>query len=234
MDQLSQDVSLRHLRRDRAGPSRPELSWRDARQWNVSCRRRAVRQIHRLLWPTQDDSSPAARFADGTTSHIVSNDAWRVASGPITFSCIFGGEDYDARLERSGWDQPGFNDAGWQAAMVVDGPGGQLVAQSAPPIKVIETFVSKSVSEPAPAYSSTTWARTFPAGRSYRSAGRPGRRSKSLRPKCSTNRVSPISEARALPPTFPTHSRAKGSKPGIRGLAITGFVSFRSRGGSRG
>ena len=81
---------------------------------------------------------------------IVSDDAWRVAPGPITFSCIFGGEDYDARLERPGWDQPGFNDAGWQAATVVDGPGGRLVAQSAPPIKVIETFAPKSVSEPSP------------------------------------------------------------------------------------
>ena len=89
-------------------------------------------------------------FADGTTSRIVSNDAWRVAPGPITFSCIFGGEDYDARLEQPGWDQPGFDDTAWRAAKVLDGPGGRLVAQSAPPIKVIKTFAPVSVSEPIP------------------------------------------------------------------------------------
>lgn len=89
-------------------------------------------------------------FVDGTTSHIVSDAAWRVAPGPITFSCIFGGEDYDARLERPGWDQPGFNDTGWQAATVVDGPGGRLAAQSVPPIKVIRTFAPLAVSESSP------------------------------------------------------------------------------------
>ncbi|MFH1006247.1 MAG: family 78 glycoside hydrolase catalytic domain [Candidatus Latescibacterota bacterium] len=89
-------------------------------------------------------------FADGTTSPIVSDDAWRVAQGPITLSSIFGGEDYDARLEQPGWDQYGFDDTGWQAAVVVEGPGGRLVAQSAPPIKVIETFSPVAISEPTP------------------------------------------------------------------------------------
>jgi alpha-L-rhamnosidase len=88
-------------------------------------------------------------FADGTTAQIVSDDTWRLAPGPIIFSSIFGGEDYDARLEQPGWDQPGFDDVGWQSAVVVDGPGGRLVAQSAPPIKVIEEFEPVSVSEPA-------------------------------------------------------------------------------------
>jgi hypothetical protein len=89
-------------------------------------------------------------FADGTTATIVSDEAWRVASGPITFSSIFGGEDYDARLERPGWDRPGFDDTGWQSVTVVDSPGGRLVAQSAPPIKVIETFSPRAVTEPIP------------------------------------------------------------------------------------
>ena len=89
-------------------------------------------------------------FEDGTTSRIVSDDAWRMAPGPITFSCIYGGEDYDARLELPGWDQPGFDDSEWRAATVLDGPGGQLVAQSAPPIKVIQAIQPAGVSEPKP------------------------------------------------------------------------------------
>lgn len=87
-------------------------------------------------------------FADGTMSQVLSDGDWRVAPGPIVFSSIYGGEDYDARLERPGWDRPGFDAAGWLAASLVDGPGGRLVAQSAPPIKVIETFAPVTVSEP--------------------------------------------------------------------------------------
>jgi alpha-L-rhamnosidase len=87
-------------------------------------------------------------YADGTVASTVSDEAWRLAPSPITFSSIFGGEDYDARLEQSGWDTPGFDGEKWQAVTVVDGPGGKLVAQSAPPIKVIDTFAPKTVSEP--------------------------------------------------------------------------------------
>lgn len=89
-------------------------------------------------------------FTDGTASEIVSDDAWCVATGPITLSSIYGGEDYDARLERPGWDQPGFDASNWQAARGGDGPSGRLEAQSAPPIKVIETFAPKSITEPSP------------------------------------------------------------------------------------
>ena len=89
-------------------------------------------------------------FVDGTVTAIVSDAAWRVAPGPITLSSIFGGEDYDARLERPGWDRPGFDDTAWPVVTVTEGPGGRLVAQSAPPIKVMETFSPIHVSEPAP------------------------------------------------------------------------------------
>ena len=55
-------------------------------------------------------------YADGTSSAIVSDDSWKAAAGPIAFSCIYGGEDYDARKEIAGWDMPGFDDSAWEAA----------------------------------------------------------------------------------------------------------------------
>ena len=78
-------------------------------------------------------------YADGTSETIGSDATWKAARGPITFSCIYGGEDYDARRELPGWDQPDFADADWQAAAEVDGPGGALRAQTLP-IKVMQTF----------------------------------------------------------------------------------------------
>ncbi|KAG0624280.1 hypothetical protein M758_3G236400 [Ceratodon purpureus] len=75
-------------------------------------------------------------------AEVVGTDAnWRIDAGPITFSHMFGGEDYDARLEAEGWDSPGFADAAtWDAAAVMDGPGGRLRGASvaAPPIRAIE------------------------------------------------------------------------------------------------
>lgn len=38
-------------------------------------------------------------YLDGKTEDIVSDDQWQWALSPITFNSIYGGEDYDARLE---------------------------------------------------------------------------------------------------------------------------------------
>ena len=75
-------------------------------------------------------------FTDGSTQVINSDKTWETSPGPITFSCIFGGEDYDARLEQTGWDEAGFDDGNWNAVSLCEGPGGRLVAQYAPPVKV--------------------------------------------------------------------------------------------------
>ena len=86
-------------------------------------------------------------YADGT-SEVVGTDAqWRVSPGPITFSCVYGGEDHDARREPHGWDQQGFADSGWEAATVLPGPGGKLrgLSCAAPPIRAFDTLRPVSV-----------------------------------------------------------------------------------------
>ena len=78
-------------------------------------------------------------YADGTSEVLATDPTWLTAPGPITFSCVYGGEDYDARLEVAGWDEPGFRlDPTWKAAAVTTGPGGKLVGptRSAPPVRV--------------------------------------------------------------------------------------------------
>lgn len=87
---------------------------------------------------------------DGSVTVIGTDDQWKTAPGPITFSCIYGGEDYDARLDLPGWDQPNFNDANWSTAQVSDGPGGTLRAQLAPPIKIIQELSTAKITEPQP------------------------------------------------------------------------------------
>ena len=83
-------------------------------------------------------------YDDGTTARVSSDDTWRWTESPVTFNSIYGGESYDARLEQDGCLDPGFDDSRWRRAVVVEGAGGMLCAQAAPPVKVMEHFLSLS------------------------------------------------------------------------------------------
>jgi hypothetical protein len=77
-------------------------------------------------------------YADGAVENVVTDEKWKVSSGPIVFDSIYGGEDYDARREQPGWDRPGFDDTNWDRPVVTSGPGGVLrgLTAAAPPIRV--------------------------------------------------------------------------------------------------
>lgn len=60
------------------------------------------------------------RYTDGSVENIVSNKSWRATGSPITYSSIYGGEDYDATLEQQGWmDNAAFDDSHWRKAIEV-------------------------------------------------------------------------------------------------------------------
>jgi hypothetical protein len=65
---------------------------------------------------------------------------------------MYGGEDYDARLEMRGWDGPGFDDSAWAAAAVLPRPSGALRGTSfaAPPIRAFERLKPAAVREIGP------------------------------------------------------------------------------------
>jgi alpha-L-rhamnosidase len=89
-------------------------------------------------------------FDDGTSGDIGTDLTWRVHDGPITFSDVYGGEDFDARLEPAGWDRPGFDDSNWSKSSFVEPPGGTLKADSSPPVRALQTFEAIHVSQPKP------------------------------------------------------------------------------------
>jgi len=89
------------------------------------------------------------QYADGTTQDMVSDASWKTTADPITFSAIYGGEDYDATKEQAGWDSPGFNDNSWKNALIVDGPP-QLNPLAAEPVKIFDVFESKKITQPKP------------------------------------------------------------------------------------
>ncbi|WP_257668593.1 glycoside hydrolase family 78 protein [Parapedobacter tibetensis] len=83
-------------------------------------------------------------YQDGSTDNLVSDESWKTRSGPITFSSLYGGEDYDARLSQKGWDEPGFDDDGWLKPIVVTGPP-KINPQTTDPLKVFEQFEAKTI-----------------------------------------------------------------------------------------
>lgn len=88
----------------------------------------------------------AIEYADGSTEDVVSDASWKTAASPVTFSSIYGGEDYDAGREQKGWDNYRFNDEAWKAVVTVDGPP-LLNAQTAEPLKVMQTFAPQKITE---------------------------------------------------------------------------------------
>ena len=84
-------------------------------------------------------------YDDGSTQTIPTDSSWQTDAGPIVFSCVYGGEDYDARREQDGWNTAAFDASAWGAARVVDGPGGVLRAQTMPPITVKDTLQAVTI-----------------------------------------------------------------------------------------
>lgn len=88
-------------------------------------------------------------YDDGQVEEIATDEHWRVAKGPITFSNVYGGEDYDARLEPVGWNQAGFNDQAWTPAVIGPDFQGKLLgaSESSPAFRTYETLAPVTVKQ---------------------------------------------------------------------------------------
>ena len=73
-------------------------------------------------------------YADGETEDVVSDSQWQWALSPVIFNSIYGGEDYDARLEHQ---------AQWQPVVIQEAPKGMLRPQIAQPVKIMERYPVK-------------------------------------------------------------------------------------------
>jgi len=87
------------------------------------------------------------RYSDGTTERINSDNSWETSPSAITFTSIYGGEDYDARL----------NNPLWKAAIEVKGPGGAMQWEEDYPLQIMETFKPVKITE----LPDSTWVYDF-------------------------------------------------------------------------
>ncbi|WP_018472183.1 glycoside hydrolase family 78 protein [Echinicola pacifica] len=87
-------------------------------------------------------------YQDGRKESISSDASWKWDKSPIRYNSIFGGEDYDARLEQAGWDEAGFDASDWKAAQVQQAPKGRLGPQQASSVRVQEEYGIQTITEP--------------------------------------------------------------------------------------
>ena len=77
-------------------------------------------------------------YKDGQQQIVGSDEQWKSATGPVLVSDIYDGETYDARLEPTAWNDPGFDDKDWKSVSVLEPPKAKLIAAAGPPVKAME------------------------------------------------------------------------------------------------
>ncbi len=89
-------------------------------------------------------------YQDGTVERVVTDASWKTHPGPIITSDFMLGENYDARMEISGWDQPGLDVSGWSNATERAEAARSIGAQVDQPVRETGEMVPKSVKEIEP------------------------------------------------------------------------------------
>ena len=84
-------------------------------------------------------------YEDGRAQSLSTDGQWTASMGPILMSDIYTGETYDARLEKPGWAESGYNDSEWSRVDVIQHPRDILVGQIGPPVRRIEEIPAVAI-----------------------------------------------------------------------------------------
>ncbi|MCX6997483.1 MAG: family 78 glycoside hydrolase catalytic domain [Kiritimatiellaeota bacterium] len=91
-------------------------------------------------------------LSGGGTKVVVTDDSWKATNdGPIRFSSIYHGENYDAGMEMPGWNAVGFDDSKWAGVIAEEAASGPaLVPKRHYPVRATEELKTVKVTEPSP------------------------------------------------------------------------------------
>ncbi len=79
-------------------------------------------------------------YSDGSIATVVSDDSWKSSTGAIRYSEIYNGEIIDARMDKTGWANPGYSDSEWSGVKVANHSMNVLLATYNEPVKKHEIF----------------------------------------------------------------------------------------------
>jgi alpha-L-rhamnosidase len=84
-------------------------------------------------------------YQDGSTEKLVTDDTWKTFAGPIAYSDMVMGEEFDARKQPTRWNQPKFDDSSWEKPIILPNYAGKLTAQVDPPVQVMMDLLPVSM-----------------------------------------------------------------------------------------
>jgi len=90
-------------------------------------------------------------YEDGTREWILSDDSFKTSSGGLLTTDMKEGETFDARLEPTGWKEPGFDDSKWRYVHFETDELARkdtLTASSGVPVREKETFLPEVLKTP--------------------------------------------------------------------------------------
>ncbi len=87
------------------------------------------------------------KYKNGTVENVISDEDCKVRPSPITFSSIYGGEDYNATLEQIAWSTFGFDDSLWQKPVLPGDSMGKLELEQDYPLKIMDEFLPQLISK---------------------------------------------------------------------------------------
>lgn len=169
-------------------------------------------------------------YADGSSDTVISDESWRVATGPLVASGLYQGETYDARIDVDGFAAPGFDDSAWAAAAPGDAfPAPE--ARTSPFVRRIQELPVQEVITTPAGKTVLDFGQNLVGGCASASPARPARRSRCATPRSSSTASS--ARARCGPPLPRTSTRSRGaaSRSGSRSSPSTGSATRRSMGG---
>ncbi|KEQ28097.1 alpha-L-rhamnosidase [Pedobacter antarcticus 4BY] len=79
-------------------------------------------------------------YQDGSTKTINSDGTWKFSKGPVLYSDLYNGENYDARREKAGWSLPGYSDTEWKSVSILPAGPEKLMSSIAPLARKQEEF----------------------------------------------------------------------------------------------
>ena len=106
----------------------------------------AIWEFEKAAWRTEPQLALWFSAAgEGGSLEFEADDGFLVQNSPILFDELRMGTHYDARLERPGWNLPGYDASGWRPAVTARRTRGEARLCTAEPVKVYDTLAPQSI-----------------------------------------------------------------------------------------
>ncbi len=114
--------------------------------------------------------------ASGSRIALRSDEDWRWTDGPLVFSHIYAGEDWDARRWPNGWDEPDFDASTWKRVAAAEPPLAELAPLLSPPLRTYAVFAPERIRVHAPGLATYVYPQNCSALLRFRVKGSAGAR----------------------------------------------------------